>query len=49
MSRRKLTSCMGSMISVRFFTIMKGKRKYSIKVWKMFVDVFNAMPLAALI
>lgn len=49
MSRRKLTSYMGSMISVRFFTIMKGKRKYSIKVWKMFVDVFNAMPLAALI
>ena len=26
-----------------------GKRKFSLKVWKYFVDTFNAMPLAAII
>ncbi len=26
-----------------------GKRKYSLKVWKLFVDVFNCLPLCALI
>ena len=25
------------------------KRRYNLKIWKYFVDVFNAMPLAALI
>lgn len=48
MNLLKSTSCMASMMNVRSFVI-KGKRKYSIKVWKMFVDVFNSLPLAALI
>jgi serine/threonine-protein phosphatase PP1 catalytic subunit len=26
-----------------------GKRKYNIKLWKTFSDVFNVMPVAALI
>ena len=26
-----------------------GKRKYSLKVWKYFVDTFNCMPLSALV
>jgi serine/threonine-protein phosphatase PP1 catalytic subunit len=26
-----------------------GKRRYNLKIWKYFVDVFNAMPIAALI
>ena len=30
-------------------SINKGKRKQSLKVWKMFIDCFNAMPVAALI
>lgn len=29
--------------------IYQGKRKYSLKIWKIFVDVFNSLPLAALI
>lgn len=31
------------------FLIYQGKRKYSLKIWKIFVDVFNSLPLAALI
>jgi serine/threonine-protein phosphatase PP1 catalytic subunit len=27
----------------------KGKRKYSLKIWKYFTDVFNCLPLSALI
>ena len=26
-----------------------GKRRYNLKIWKYFVDVFNAMPIMALI
>lgn len=26
-----------------------GKRKYSLKIWKIFTDLFNTMPLCALI
>lgn len=26
-----------------------GKRRYSIKLWKSFIDVFNTLPFAALI
>ena len=26
-----------------------GKRKYNIKLWKVFSDVFNVMPVCALI
>ena len=26
-----------------------GKRKYNLKIWKYFIDVFNVMPIAALI
>lgn len=32
-----------------FFISNKGKRKYSLKVWKYFIDTFNSMPLCALI
>ncbi len=27
----------------------KGKRKLSLKIWKVFIDTFNAMPIAAVI
>ena len=39
---------MASMINVIMY-ITVGKRKQSLKVWKMFTDCFNAMPVAALI
>ena len=29
--------------------IFVGKRKYSLKIWKIFIDCFNTMPVAALI
>ena len=29
--------------------ISVGKRKYSLKIWKIFIDCFNTMPVAALI
>lgn len=38
------------MINVTIYiTIFLGKRKQSLKVWKMFTDCFNTMPVAALI
>ena len=27
----------------------KGKRRYNIKLWKIFIDVFNCLPVAAMI
>lgn len=27
----------------------KGKRRYNVKLWKMFTDCFNCLPVAALI
>lgn len=43
-----LTDYMGFMINVNFL-IMKGKRKYNLKLWKLFSDVFNTMPVCALV
>lgn len=39
---------MGSMMNVRYGFIL-GKRKYNLKLWKTFSDVFNVMPVCALI
>ena len=39
---------MVSMMNVQFRIIL-GKRKYNLKLWKIFSDVFNVMPVAALI
>ena len=32
-----------------YLTTYLGKRKYNIKLWKTFSDVFNVMPVCALI
>jgi diadenosine tetraphosphatase ApaH/serine/threonine PP2A family protein phosphatase len=32
-----------------FFQVIEGKRKYNLKLWKVFADVFNVMPVCALI
>ncbi len=32
-----------------FFAIIPGKRKYNLKLWKLFSDVFNVMPVSALV
>lgn len=32
-----------------YISAESGKRKYNIKLWKTFSDVFNVMPVAALI
>jgi serine/threonine-protein phosphatase PP1 catalytic subunit len=29
--------------------IYQGKRRYNIKLWKLFIDCFNCLPVAALI
>jgi hypothetical protein len=39
---------MGSMTNVKNKDIL-GKRKYNLKLWKIFSDVFNVMPVCALI
>ena len=39
---------MASMTNVEIILIL-GKRKYSLKIWKLFCDVFNVMPYAAVI
>lgn len=31
------------------FLLMKGKRRYNIKLWKTFTDCFNCLPIAAII
>jgi len=39
-------------VSVSFSNFLKiplGKRRYNIKLWKTFSDVFNCLPVAALI
>jgi hypothetical protein len=37
-------------INVRYFFIhVLGKRKYNLKLWKLFSDVFNVMPVCALV
>lgn len=32
-----------------YFFSYKGKRRYNIKLWKIFIDVFNCLPVAAMI
>ncbi len=36
-------------MNVIFFQFKKGKRRYSVKLWKSFTDLFNFLPVAALI
>lgn len=36
------------MINV-IYEISLGKRKQSLKIWKVFIDCFNSMPIAAII
>ena len=48
MSVRRLTGFMGFMMNVIFGLIL-GKRKYNLKLWKLFSDVFNVMPVCALV
>ena len=31
------------------FGLLSGKRKYNLKLWKLFSDVFNVMPVCALV
>lgn len=33
-------------VTIKFIA---GKRKYNLKLWKLFSDVFNVMPVCALI
>jgi len=33
-------------VTIKFIV---GKRKYNLKLWKLFSDVFNVMPVCALI
>ena len=39
---------MAFMINV-VLEVIEGKRKYNLKLWKIFADVFNVMPVCALI
>lgn len=48
MNAQKQIVFMGFTINVIIF-IIAGKRKFSIKIWKLFSDVFNSMPICALI
>ena len=48
MSAHPLIEFMASMINVLYFFIL-GKRKYNLKLWKLFSDVFNVMPVCALV
>ena len=32
-----------------YFIHVLGKRKYNLKLWKLFSDVFNVMPVCALV
>ena len=49
-----LTVFMASMMNVRCFcrlvlTEAIGRRRYNVKMWKMFSDCFNCMPICAVI
>ncbi len=48
MNVRVLIEFMGSMMNV-IFESNAGKRKYNLKLWKLFSDVFNVMPVSALV
>lgn len=32
-----------------YLSFYSGKRKYNLKLWKIFSDVFNVMPVCALV
>lgn len=32
-----------------YYSLYIGKRKYTLKLWKVFTDCFNVMPIAAII
>lgn len=36
-------------MNVIIFEFKKGKRRYSVKLWRSFTDLFNFLPVAALI
>ena len=36
-------------MNVHLFYLKIGKRRYNIKLWKIFIDCFNCLPVAALI
>lgn len=36
-------------MNVIIFEFKKGKRRYSVKLWRAFTDLFNFLPVAALI
>lgn len=36
-------------MNVRHKIFKKGKRRYSVKLWRLFTDLFNYFPVAALI
>jgi serine/threonine-protein phosphatase PP1 catalytic subunit len=40
---------MASMMNVRYLKFKKGKRRYSVKLWRSFTDLFNWLPVAAMI
>jgi hypothetical protein len=41
---------MDFMINVnKYLNKYSGKRKYNLKLWKLFSDVFNVMPVSALL
>lgn len=48
MSARQSIGYMAFMMNVNCF-INIGKRRYNIKLWKLFIDCFNCLPVAALI
>ena len=37
------------MMNVFYLIKIEGKRRYNLKIWKLFTDMFNYMPVAALI
>ncbi len=42
------TDCMDFMTNV-IVMLISGKRRYNLKLWKLFSDVFNVMPVSALV
>ena len=52
MNVHQLTEFMDSMTNVSIAFIFKsliGKRRFNVKMWRTFTDVFNCLPVAALI
>lgn len=58
MNQQVSTVSMASMMNVIFYSVIVnyerliiiiGKRRYNIKLWKIFTDCFNCLPIAAII